>query len=299
MIKRTTFLIFIILTTAVSFVSAEGEESADLLRSPDILASGGSYTSTVSPMADIINPAASALQQRLAFNLNFNALFADDTVTGYNGSALNLGAAIPLRAGVITASGYFLGTESLNEINAGAQGGLRAGFAKELYPGLLTGIALNSGFGESWALSADLGFIKDEGDLGFMKNMSWGVVLGELGYSGFTTTDYPSVFNLGGGISFDLIDKENIVFGMNSDISFPTFSNIRLNIGADLSLFDFAGLQFSSTADLVELIAGDASALIPAFGVYFNFKTNFEDNDLSDRGWAQNDIRTSASASPM
>ncbi|HAK47582.1 MAG TPA: flagellar motor protein MotB, partial [Spirochaeta sp.] len=49
----------------------------------------------------------------------------------------------------------------------------------------------------------------------------------------------------------------------------------------------------------VELIAGDASALIPAFGVYFNFKTNFEDNDLSDRGWAQNDIRTSASASPM
>ena len=304
--KRRFFLTFIIFTLIGSFIFAEGEETVDLLKSPEALASGGSYTSTFSPMSDVINPAASALQQRFAFNLNYGALFADETAArAYNGTAVNLGAAFPLRAGVITAGGYFLGTDSdLLEINAGIQGGLRAGFAKELYPGLLTGISISSGFGSgTWALSSDIGFIKNEGDIGFMKNMNWGVVLGGLGYTGFAAVDvdYPSVFTPGGGISFELIDSEKVTLGINSDLSVPIYPNLnmRLNLGGKLELFDIAGLQFSSTMDLREIIAGDPSALIPAFGLYVNFKTNFEDEDLSERGWSQNDIRTSASASPM
>ena len=137
-----------------------------------------------------------------------------------------------------------------------------------------------------------------------MKNMSWGVVLGELGYSGFSTTDSPSVFTPGGGIYFDLLDEKDIRLGLNGDISFPTFQNIRLNIGGDLKFFDFAGIRFSSTADLRELAGiddgvSDPSALVPSFGIYFNFKTNFADEDLSKRGWSQNDIKASVSASPM
>ena len=309
--KRRLFLIIIILTAIVGFVSAEGEETVDLLKSPGILASGGSYTSTFSPMSDVINPAASALQQRLAFNINYGALFADNADNGYDGTAVNLGAAIPLRFGVITAGGYFLGSDNVAEIKAGAaQGGFRAGFAKELYPQILTGISISTGFGSgTWALSTDIGFIKQQGDVGFMKDMYWGVVLGDLGYSGFAAldadndgdadVDYPSAFTPGGGISFDLVDVENFNFRVNSDISFPTFSNIRLNIGGNLSLFDVAGLQFSSTLDLKELIESDPSALIPAFGLYVNFTTNFEDSELSESGYAQNDVRVSASASPM
>ena len=275
MVKKKIFLILTVFTVLTSIAAAEGSETIDLLKSPDILASGGSYTSTISPMADIMNPAASALQQRLSLNVNFAALFADNNLPGYNGTAFNIGSAFPLRSGVITASGYMLGTSVVSELNAGVQGGLSAGFAKELYPGLLTGISLNSAFGESWALTADLGFIKEQGDIGIMQNFKWGAVLGEMGYSGFTTTDAPSVFTPSGGISFDLLNTENIVFAVNSDISFPTFSNIRLNVGGNFSLFDFAGIQFSSTADLKELIGvngvSDTSALIPAFGIYFNF----------------------------
>ncbi|MDC7225855.1 MAG: gliding motility-associated C-terminal domain-containing protein [Spirochaetales bacterium] len=297
--KRKIFIIILAVLSAFA-VSADGDETVDLLKSPDIMASGGSYTSTLSPMSDIYNPAASALQQRLAFNINYIALFGDNTLSGYNGTALNLGAAIPLRIGVITAGGYFLGTDSLDEIDAGVQGGFRTGFAKELYPGLLTGIGINLGFGESWALSADLGFIKEEGDLGFIKDMKWGVVLGELGYSGFNTTDYSSVFTPGGGISFDLLDKEKINFGVNADLSFPGFiESMNLNLGGDLELFDVIGLQFSSRMDLSELIEGDPSGLVPSLGVYVNLKTNFEDDDLSKRGWSQNDVRTSVSAAPM
>ena len=298
-------LITIFLITSLSFAAADGNETVDLLKSPDILASGGSYTSMVSPMADIMNPAASALQQRMSLNLNFMSMFGDEDEPGYSGTAFNLGAAFPLRAGVITASGGFLGTSALSELNAGSQGGLSLGFAKELYPGLLTGAGINSRFGESWALTADIGFIKEEGTVGFMKDMNWGVVLGELGYSGFSdAVDVPSLFTPSGGISFNLLDTDNIVFGMNGDLSFPFFRNIRLNIGGNLELFNFAGLQFSSTADLRELAGldsgtSDVSALIPAFGIYFTFKTDFQDEDISERGWSSNDIRTSVSASPM
>ncbi len=302
--KKLGIVLFLLINFA-HFAAAEGNETVDLLKSPDILATGGSYTSEISPMADIINPAASALQQRLSFNVNVASLFADDTLTGYNGTAFNLGAAIPLRAGVITAGGYILGTDSVSELYAGFQGGLRAGFAKELYPDLLTGVGINFGFGESWAASADIGFIKKQGDVGFMQNMAWGVVLGELGYSGFgqsaAPTDYPSTFVPGGGISFDLLDSRNFDFRVNSNISFPILPSInaRLGIGGDINLFDVAGIQFSSTVDVAELVAGDTSALIPAFGVYVNFKTDFKDSDLNKQGWSRNDVRASAAASPM
>ena len=286
-------------------ISAEGDETVELLRSPDILASGGSYTSTLSPMSDMINPAASALQQRLSFNVNAASLFSDDTVTGYNGTAFNLGAALPLRVGVVTAGVYLLGTDpGLAELYTDFQGGFRAGFSKELYPELLAGMAINTVFGESWGLSVDIGFIKNEDDYGIMKNIQWGAVLGELGYSGFANQDAPSVFTPGAGISFDLIEGKDLDFRVNGDLSFPTCSNIRLNLGANVNFFDFAGLQFSSTADLRELAGiddgfNDLSGLIPAFGLYFNFKTNIEDEDFANRGWSQNDLKVSASASPM
>ncbi len=306
---KKIILFTILISLCGLVVYAERNEAVDLLKSPDILASGGQYTSTISPMADIMNPAASALQQRLSFNLNYNALFGDDTVTGFNGTSINLGAAFPLRAGVITTAGYFLWSDDVNEIYVGTQGGIRAGFAKELYPGVLAGAGLNTYFGESWAVTADIGFIKEEGDVSFMKDMRWGVVLGELGYSGFSfngsvAAEAPSVFTPAGGISFNLIDTEKILFGLNGDISFPYFRNIRLNVGGNLELFDFAGLRFSTTADLDELAGfggapNDVSALIPSFGLYFNFKTDFREGDLLDKGWSKNDVRASASATPM
>ena len=304
MLKKLLFLILLITVIAAGTLSADGDETVDLLKSPDILANGGSYTSTFAPMAGIMNPAASALQQRLGFNINFASLFADAASSDYDGTAFNIGAVMPFRFGVITATGYLLGTDPVAELSAGFQGGLNGSFSKELYPGLLVGLGLNTYFGESWALTADLGFIKDNGDTGFMKNMKWGIVLGELGYSGFNNFNAPSAFTPGGGIGFDLIETENISLHIDSGLSFPFNSNnklfnARLNLGGDVKIFDFAGISFSSTMDVAELIDGDTSALIPSFGIYFNFKTNFQDNSFSERGWSNNDIRTSVSAAPM
>ena len=296
------FSIAVIFASVIS-LAADGNETVDLLKSPGILAEGGSYTSEFSPMADLFNPAANARQQRLSFNVNGAALFGDSGVSGYNGIGFNLGTAIPTRAGVISASGYILDTPLLSELNSGFQGGLKASFSKELYPNFLTGIGLNLVFGESISATADIGIIREEGDLGLMQNFKWAVVLGELGYNGFTSNDTSTAFTPGCGIAFDLVDTENIGLAVNADLSFPGIINTaRLNIGADAALFDFAGLRFSSTADLTEILNNDYSALVPSFGIYFDFKTDFAESNflnMADRGWSENDIRAEASASPM
>jgi len=284
---------------AAAGVSADGNETVELLKSPDILAAGGSLTSDLSPMSDILNPASSATLQRMTLHASYTGLLGDQTVPGYTGTAINLGAAIPTRSGVFAASGFVIGTSALAELNAGFQGGANASFSKELYPGLLTGAGVNVSFGESWALTADLGFIHEIGDIGLMQNFKWAVVLGNMGYSGFTSTDSPSVFTPGIGAGFDLVDTDDVQWSINSDLSFPSFSNVRFNLGTGLSLFSFAGVQISSAADLNELIAGDVSALIPAFGIYINLQTDFESDGPDESGWSKSDIRTSVSAAPM
>ncbi|MBI9108715.1 MAG: OmpA family protein [Spirochaetales bacterium] len=293
------FLFLILMLIAAAGVSADGNEIIDLLKSPDILADGGSYTSSLSPMADIVNPAASGAQQRTTLNASFTALLGDQTASGYNGSAFNIGITLPTRSGVITGSGFIVATSALSELNAGFQGGVNASFSKELYPGLLAGAGINLCFGESWSATADLGFIQDLGDVGIMQNLKWAIVLGNMGYSGFSATDSPSVFTPGLGAGFDLINIEGIEWAVNADLNFPSFSNIKFNLGTGLSLFDFAGIQISSAADLNELISGDISALIPAFGIYFNLQTDFESDGPAESGWSKNDIRTSVSAAPL
>ncbi|MDC7126023.1 MAG: FlgD immunoglobulin-like domain containing protein [Spirochaetales bacterium] len=290
----------------------DGDEIIDSLKSPDLLTSGGSYVSEYAPMADVLNPAAPALLQRVALNINAAALFNDSSTTsgnGYDGTMLNLGASFPLRFGVITTSGYFIGLKDTEELSlsstsdTGFQGGIKGGFSKEVYPGFLVGMGINTYFGSGWALTADLGVIKKQGDVGFMKNMKWGVVLGELGYSSFNTNDAdaPSIITPGGGLSFDLVDTDEVTFNIDTALSFPgIYETVRLSLAGDLNLFDYGGLRFSSTMDLAELIEGDASALIPSFGLYFNFKTSFkEDSKLAAKGYSQNDVRVSAAAAPL
>ncbi len=306
--KKVLFILISILTAAV--ISAEGNETANLLRSPSLTLTGGSYTSTESPSADIINPAASALQQRITAEINFTSLFGDAADSGYDGSAFGLGLSYPTRAGVITGNGFLMGTNTaLTEINPGTfQGGLSASFAKELYPDLLTGIGIDFTAGESWYLGADIGFIKYEGDISFMKDFRWAAALNNFGYSGFSTTDISSPFTIGGGAAFDLVSTDNIFLALNSDLIIPSlfnFDNInmRLSVGADAKFFDFIGLKTTAALDVRELAAGDTSALIPAFGIYVDLTTNFNKDDdflsLAERGWGQSDVQTTVAVSPM
>ena len=296
--KYFKIITFLFLGTA-AFLSADGNETIDLLKSADIMSAGGWYTSELSPVSDNLNPAASARQQRVTLNAGYTALIGDQTFPGYGGTAVNVGASLPTKSGVITGTGFIIATQQLAELNAGFQGGVNLSFAKELYPGFLAGAGVNAAFGESWAVTADIGIIQELGDIGIMQDFSWAAVLGNMGYSGFSTTDSSSIFTPALGAGFNLIESDNFDWDVNADLSFPTFTNVRLNIGTGVSLFDFAGIRISSAADLNELLAGDVSALIPAAGLYFNFKTNFKSEEAEKSGWSQNDIKASVAAAPL
>ena len=61
--------------------------------------------------------------------------------------------------------------------------------------------------------------------------------------------------------------------------------------------------RFSSKADLKELIDGDYSALIPSFGVYYNYKVSLNEEKFStgmvEQGWNQSNVNISTAAAPM
>lgn len=302
-VKKIIFLVVTINLIFGGLLFSEGNESIDILKSPHLFATGGSYVSEKAPMTSIFNPASTALEQRISLNLNYLALFGDNDLGGYNGTGINLGVSLPLKIGVLTTSGYYLISEEITEFKTGekGQGGLNLNFSKEVYEGCLFGIGLNGYFGTGWGVTADIGIIKHQGDIGFMKNMKWGVALGELGYSTFDNTESnsPSLFTPGGGLAFDLVDTENFIINIDSSLDFPFCQNARFTLGGDINIFNYGGLRFSSTADLLELLDNDVSALIPAFGIYVNFKTNFQDEKIEERGLSNNDVQASISSSPM
>ena len=73
-----------------AMVSAETADKAQEFYSPEYAGSGSFVTSYSSPQADSVNPAASALTQRVTLDLSYFALAGDNgAVSGLKGSAVN------------------------------------------------------------------------------------------------------------------------------------------------------------------------------------------------------------------
>jgi flagellar hook assembly protein FlgD/outer membrane protein OmpA-like peptidoglycan-associated protein len=288
-----------------------GENSADLL-SPTFIAGGAAVTSTESPAADALNPSASGLKQRTTLDISYIGLvgFGDTAANqGYRGHAANLGVAIPSRYGVFNLSGHFYHSP-FQDINLGTQGSIDFSFAKDLYPNLLVGAGVHTAFGFNqaydWALQANLGFLHFPGDLGFLKDFSWGLSIQGLGkpfspLSGYS--GYPAPFTPVLGASFSLIRTENVVWGFNADIGFPSFQNVDFSVGSHVTLFDFFSVRVTGHYDIVELTNPNVSmrSPLPGFGISFNFKTNIkkEAEFFSERGWNRSEIKTQIAAAPL
>ncbi|HOZ71208.1 MAG TPA: gliding motility-associated C-terminal domain-containing protein [Spirochaetales bacterium] len=303
------------LSLAAAYDPPSGAETAASLASPALLAGGYSAASTESPMADLANPAASAAQQRLTLDLSYGALvgLADDT--GW-GSALNLGIAVPRAYGVWT--GYLgllsspFGSMPLGTVVTG-----RVGLAKDLYPDLLLGLAVdtrlgsNGGFG--WGLAADLGVIGLAGDVGALKNLVWGASLrnmgkafeapGAVGLSGGLASAYDAPFTPQVGASADLIraDKAGLKLSANADLWLPTFQNAVFATGLRLGWRDRAFLRLGWDFNLREAIAGVDQGLLPSFGLGASFAIDRESDDslLSKAGLDRSEIRPSFSAAEL
>jgi outer membrane protein OmpA-like peptidoglycan-associated protein/flagellar hook assembly protein FlgD len=309
--KKRYFLLALLLASTCAPVLAEynppsGTELYYDLYSPVFLAGGDNSDSFESPAADALNPAMSALRQRVTLDLSYLGIIGSSTQSGY-GQAINLGLTLPRPYGVFSTSAHLVVTPYSNP-DTGTLFALNGAFSKDLYPNLLIGLGLSGAIGTNgafdWALGADLGFLHLAGDVGFMKNFQWGIAMRGLG-KGFSPvanrTSYPPNFTPAVGLSFDLLRTENLGLGIRTDLSFPTFQNIRGNIGADFSISDFFTLRASFPMDLHEWLAGNLR--LPAFGLSFRFRTNIKKGveflSISERGWNRSEINVHMGAAPL
>lgn len=276
----------------------DGTENISKFLSPSFLSGNASVTSRESPQADGVNPAASAGSQLIIFDASYIALVGFSDSEGWNGHIVNVGSTFPTAAGNFSWSGHFF-TSSLTGVDLGTFGAVKLSFAKELYPGFLTGVGVNFSGGSKetadWSLTADIGVLLYPPTSRF-SNFRWAFVLKDFGKSYNPSSDgtgYPSPFTPVAGIGFSLISTPGLDLSISADVGFPSFQNIRANIGAALLIRDSLGLQISSTYDFRELIGSEPlGSFIPSFGLSFVFRPEKQDSGIGS-------VKTQLSAAPL
>ena len=296
--RAAAFAVFFCLLATASFAQYNPPPGSSVLTdlySPLFLAGGSSSVADSSPAADILNPAASGAKQRLTFDLNGTALFGTTSPDKGFGIALNAGVTWPTRVGVFSGSGHLVNAD-FPDLNLGTLVGLNLSFAKDLYPTLLVGAGLGVQFGPDWGLGLDLGFVHLPGDVGFMKDLHWGVAIRGLGKGadpdgsgGYSA--YPEPFTPAAGLAFDLIQARNLVWSFNSDLALPTFQNVRFALGTELALYDRVFLYLSTGFDLHELGEDHGRAVPLAFGAAVKIGTSVRQD--------KSELKTTLAAAPL
>ncbi len=309
------YVSILLLAIAGSLAAAPipGGEDVGALYSPLFLAGAPSVTSTASPEADAINPAASGGAQRAVLDLSYIAL-ADLASSTYEGTALNLGATYPTNFGVYSGSAHFLTTAASSPLYYGTLGTLNLSFSKDLYSNFLVGAGLGLTVGSAdeadWGLGLDLGFIDMPGDIGVLKDFRWGAALDNIGkgYYGYGSSALavPAAFTPAVGAAFTLVRTKPVGLELNSDLSFPSFQDVRLDLGTTIDFGEFMSVHLAtavSTSNLLPYGAPETPGRwFPiAGGITFDFKTNLPSNlkYLADKGWTRSEIDPTVAFAPL
>ena len=167
--------------TVFAYNPPAGGESANTFFSPDLL--GGQVSATGGPFGDgnpadlATNPALSAYEQRIIFDLSYAAVigFTKNTAgdSGVKGHLANIDFLYPARWGVIATDVHFFNS-SFASMPWGTAGSLRVSYSKDLTDKLALGIGLYGVVGTGWGLGADIGVLYRFGDLGFAKDSKIG-----------------------------------------------------------------------------------------------------------------------------
>ncbi len=304
--------------TIYAYDPPAGGDGLPFLLSPAISGGTMSAASLAGPMADSVNPAASAGLQRVTLDLGYGAIAGLGTEPGF-GSAINLGIAIPAPYGVWTGALNFVSVPAtMVSMPLGTLFSARVGMAKDIYPNFYLGMGIDTTFGSNgganWGLAADLGIIHLLGNRGFLKNWRYGVAVRNMGkafnatgIAGFAGTSpsssYDSPFTLAAGTAADLFvsEKSGLRLGMNLDLYFPTFQNLIFATGLELAWKEKAFVRLGWDINAREAAAGSGKSLIPSFGIGATIPiTRKSDQSLiSQKGWDKSEIRPSLSARPL
>lgn len=281
--KPFALLLFLLLgfhsVPLAAYDPVPGGELLDRFRSPLFIGSGLNTAAMESIAADGVNPAASALKQRIHADASYSAIVGDSR---YRGHGAHLGVAVPTPAGVATGSFTYVGAE-YDAFNVGSRTAFNAGFSKELYPWLLAGagmgvqVAVQDGStGASGGLN--VGIIHLLGPVSVFEDLRWGLSLTQLGWgsspvSGTSIT--PAPFTPHADVHATLISDDTVQLDLHTGISIPTFQNVVYRAGAELTLFDRVGLNMGWQVNLREQLDSDreSGSLLPSVGLSARFET--------------------------
>lgn len=293
--KFTAIVIFIISALAASAQSVHSMgDLAFSLFSIQNLSGGVHVTDMETPHNTMYNPASAAGFQRLTADINYINLQGLGTISGV-GHVVNGAVSFPTKYGVLTGSIHWLGSNGLDG-SLMDFGNIFMGnftFSKEIYSDLYigSGITLSaggssgSGSETDWGAGFNLGFIQIPGNLGFMKNFRWGVVLDHMG-KGFGDKEsgydkaIPGNFTLGTGFQFDLIDKDNFMWTVAADLRAPTLTDLKVDLGTDILIANMIKIDSSISMSFRDAIAGEAGTLVPSVGL--SVKIPLGNNEESD-----------------
>lgn len=314
--KRIVLMLCAVLSaySVFAYNPPAGGESAQTFFSPDVL--GGQASVTGGPFADgnpadlASNPALSAYEQRIIFDLSYAAVigFKRNTAgdSGWKGHLANADFLYPARWGVIATDVHFF-KSSFASLPWGTAGSLRFSYSKDLTENIALGIGLYGIIGTGWGLGADLGMLYRFGDLGFAKDSRLGVAITGMGKpynanrggvkSLSNTSGFPGMFTPRAGFATTFVAVKNFKLGMAFDLSFPTFQNVVFDTGLHMKFAEMVTFKAGWNFNLVETLH-HAQTYIPSFGLACTIKLNSKTANEAN-AWEQSDITPQLAAKPL
>ncbi len=280
-LKKLFMIVLIILVSASAYADFDPPAQGDMLYdfySPEMLSAGSSLVSSEAPLACFNNPASGGFLQRTTAALNYTALHGTDTDEGW-GNIVNAGLSLPSDFGVYSASVLFLNSD-FNSPDYGTLGRLGFAFSKDLYSNLAAGASVSFMLGSDdstdWGLGLDLGILHYPELFLSDYNFRWGAVFKNIGkgYSASDSADssLPSLFTPGIGAGITLIEIDGFSFDLDGDLLFPSFQNVRTEIGAVFNINNILDINLSSRFDLKEM--EDDFNPAPSVGISFGFNAD-------------------------
>lgn len=307
------------------------------LTSPQLIygansAAGGALFGTT-PSSILNNPALSAWEQRGTLDLAGTLLVnsnTDDVPFGKKvGIGMEAGLLIPSRWCVSTFLFQGLWTEFF-DMPVGNNIAFTAGVSKDITDQVSVGLTGNFGllYGDAadsdWMASAALGVFYNHGDIGFMKDVRFGVSLNNLGKmydtgaeawgiktaknyrdwldagatGEFSSSDkgtaWPGIATLRTGAAATLLSTNAMDLGLSLDLSYPAFQDLVVDLGLQFRFSDFLNIFVAEQLDVQEL-ANDAKNLLPSVGASFKFTFRSKSGSyLSQHDWEESEMTASA-----
>ena len=266
------------------------------------------------PDSILVNPALTAGEQRVVLNLANTELFA----SGNYGDAFQLGITIPFKWAVLTgyANGVFSNSDAMK---VGNSFNIKSALSKQISDRLSLGMSLNvgifGGYEDSWSLFANLGGLYSVGDVGFLKDVRFGVAVSNLGKPFSKTTlpgikpavteiigepgepvtyipnagAFPQIGTLQLGAGALLLSTEYVKIGASLDVTTPLFQNCILDAGLQFSIKDMLFVSVAEKLNIVEIANGHKD-FMPSFGISFKFDFSTSLDYAQRHGWNQSEM---------